>query len=486
MPDLSYKITTSAELSGAQAAADALERQIGKAKALKQDYSELQKQLDTVNQSLKENAVEGGAGAEISAGLSDKTREYIRTLDGAGESMVGNRQKAQLLHLALRNMGGQFPELGMLAHLFFNPALMGFAAAAAGIELLSRHIANVNARQLEMINLAGESTKALREIVSARPTETASWESWLATMTAIEEKLHGIAQELASDARFAKNFADVTKGVDANKTEQVGKLGLAAKADAERAAITDQIAVAGSARGQAQRSLAGLGDEGTAVMFAQSTKQNAEDFKKQIENLPKAIAADQAFADRVKGEGYSATHIDLQNRNSALDRIDQNKDLLERAKAALPEAEKQAASAAATAEAFDTLRKSIQGFSDEIIHLQNQKGVLEDRLQRQAPAIAADTGKREFETATNISARAEGGGKVTGDEQQFIMRAANEVTGHTNTFAQAVQLFEKAKGDNDALLARMMAVVEKQDSNMTALFRRVQDVEGRQQAHQTQ
>ena len=32
----------------------------------------------------------------------------------------------------------------------------------------------------------------------------------------------------------------------------------------------------------------------------------------------------------------------------------------------------------------------------------------------------------------------------------------------------------------------MMAVVEKQDSNMTALFRRVQDVEGRQQAHQTQ
>ena len=56
MPDLNYKITTAAELAGAQATADALERQIGKAKALKQDYSELQKQLDTVNQSLKECA----------------------------------------------------------------------------------------------------------------------------------------------------------------------------------------------------------------------------------------------------------------------------------------------------------------------------------------------------------------------------------------------------------------------------------------------
>jgi len=118
--------------------------------------------------------------------------------------------------------------------------------------LLFQHIERVNQKQREMIDLAGESTKALREIVSARPTETASWESWLTTMTTIEEKLHGIDQELEADARFAKNFADVTKGIDANKTEQAGKLGLAAKAEAERAAITDQIAVAGSALAHAQ------------------------------------------------------------------------------------------------------------------------------------------------------------------------------------------------------------------------------------------
>jgi hypothetical protein len=259
MPDLNYKITTAAELAGAQATADALERQIGKAKALKQDYSELQKQLDTVNQSLKECAADNAAlsnvqadGEKINAGLTESTRQYIRHLDEAGGATIGLHAKSQLLHLALRQVGGQFPELGILSRLFFNPALMGFAAAAAGAELLFQHIERVNQKQREMIDLAGESTKALREIVSARPTETASWESWLTTMTTIEEKLHGIDQELEADARFAKNFADVTKGIDANKTEQAGKLGLAAKAEAERAAITDQIAVAGSALAHAQ------------------------------------------------------------------------------------------------------------------------------------------------------------------------------------------------------------------------------------------
>jgi hypothetical protein len=57
MPDLNYKITTTAELAGAQATEAALERQIGKAKALKQDYSELQKQHDLVTQSIREAKV---------------------------------------------------------------------------------------------------------------------------------------------------------------------------------------------------------------------------------------------------------------------------------------------------------------------------------------------------------------------------------------------------------------------------------------------
>ncbi|HXR47600.1 MAG TPA: hypothetical protein VN784_09185 [Candidatus Limnocylindrales bacterium] len=101
MPDLEYKITTSAELSGAQAALEALDRQIGRAKALKQDYAELQAQRDTVAQSLKENVAITNDAADAEDALGKKTEEFNvhgrsqfllfseinRIMPGLGESM---------------------------------------------------------------------------------------------------------------------------------------------------------------------------------------------------------------------------------------------------------------------------------------------------------------------------------------------------------------------------------------------------------------
>ena len=58
---LEFKITTSAELAGAQATAAALEKQIGKAKALGQDYAALSAQLARVKTAI---AATGG-GAEM-------------------------------------------------------------------------------------------------------------------------------------------------------------------------------------------------------------------------------------------------------------------------------------------------------------------------------------------------------------------------------------------------------------------------------------
>jgi hypothetical protein len=103
MPDLSYKITTEAELAGAQAAADALDRQIGKAKALKQDYSELSKQRDVVNQSLRDNVAitddstkATDVAAESTFKLSERSREQYRLfaelnrlVPGLGENLRG-------------------------------------------------------------------------------------------------------------------------------------------------------------------------------------------------------------------------------------------------------------------------------------------------------------------------------------------------------------------------------------------------------------
>jgi hypothetical protein len=53
MPDLVYTIRTPAELEGAQQAEVALEKQIGKAKALGRDYTDLEAKLVTVRESIK-------------------------------------------------------------------------------------------------------------------------------------------------------------------------------------------------------------------------------------------------------------------------------------------------------------------------------------------------------------------------------------------------------------------------------------------------
>lgn len=139
--DLEYKITTSAELAGAQAAADALERQIGKAKALKQDYSELDKQLKTIRGSIDEYGGAEKKAAEETEGFNIKKKELLESV---------------------RHLRAEFPMLGEAIKMVFNPLVFGIGGiigsfaiwkekvnavteAMGGIELpdLSGHIGQV-------------------------------------------------------------------------------------------------------------------------------------------------------------------------------------------------------------------------------------------------------------------------------------------------------------------------------------------------------
>ena len=105
--DLEYKIVTSAELAGAEAAADSLERQIGKAKALKQDYSELQKQLETMRGSIAEANVAHESQTEA------MTEEEAQTV----KLTLGKRELLE----SLRGITRAFPMLGEAARAVFNP-----------------------------------------------------------------------------------------------------------------------------------------------------------------------------------------------------------------------------------------------------------------------------------------------------------------------------------------------------------------------------
>src|ERR1035437_387474 len=143
--ELEYKITTSAELAGAEAAADAIERNIGKAKALKQDYSALDAQLKTVRESIDE-----AKKAHVGSGEA-MTEEGFFTK----KLTLGKRELSE----SLRGLTRQYPMLGEVARTVFNPIVMAtfgiieaftiwksrvdtLVAALGGIELpdLGEHI----------------------------------------------------------------------------------------------------------------------------------------------------------------------------------------------------------------------------------------------------------------------------------------------------------------------------------------------------------
>lgn len=102
MPELDFTIKTTAELDGAQATATSLERSIGAAKAAGKDFSELQRQLNKVNESLKdvspelkklgENEDEAGRLTEFLHHNHRQLHELLRMTPGvageAGESLL--------------------------------------------------------------------------------------------------------------------------------------------------------------------------------------------------------------------------------------------------------------------------------------------------------------------------------------------------------------------------------------------------------------
>jgi hypothetical protein len=103
------------------------------------------------------------------------------------------------------------------------------------------------------------------------------------------------------------------------------------------------------------------------------------------------------------------------------------------------------------------------------------KYVIESGAAQNVAGINADTRVKASERslAPGIADRAAGGSKISSDEAQFLMRAANMATGHTNTLAQAVGLFEKNSQANGVFLARLMAAAEQQRKDMETLMAQV-------------
>jgi hypothetical protein len=140
MPDLNFGISTHAELAGAQALATELERNIGKAKALGQDFSELQRKLDAVNQSMKDYASTQTDLTAAGNGVINVTEEDIKKMDEARESTSRLEVSKRELHHIIGELTRKFPLLGEVARAALNPLVFILVAPIAAFELFKKRV----------------------------------------------------------------------------------------------------------------------------------------------------------------------------------------------------------------------------------------------------------------------------------------------------------------------------------------------------------
>jgi len=126
-------------------------------------------------------------------------------------------------------------------------------------------------------------------------------------------------------------------------------------------------------------------------------------------------------------------------------------------------------------EASGKEEQAIQAATTEISSLNETIRELQNKLNLQHAGA-------EITTAAGIADRLLGGGKATSDEAQYLMRVANVATGHANNLAQAANVLHTIEGNTgktQALLERIVHVVELGDSHFDNLFTRVSALEAR-------
>ena len=136
MPDLEIIFKTKAELAGAIAAREALERQVGAAKALGQATTELEAKIARMNQTLAQHAAAGGEGGlgHFLAQISEQALKAIPGLEGVAGA-VGKLARGPL---TAAGVGLQAAALGFKT---LSASIAQFAQAEPGMAKLDRALA---------------------------------------------------------------------------------------------------------------------------------------------------------------------------------------------------------------------------------------------------------------------------------------------------------------------------------------------------------
>src|SRR5713226_4993889 len=136
MPDLEIIFKTKAELAGAIAAKEALERQVGAAKALGQATTELEAKIARMNQTLAQHAAAGGEGG-LGHFLAQISEQALKAIPGL-EGFAGAVGKLARGSLSVAGVGLQAAALGFKT---LSASIAQFAQAEAGVAQLDLALA---------------------------------------------------------------------------------------------------------------------------------------------------------------------------------------------------------------------------------------------------------------------------------------------------------------------------------------------------------
>ena len=234
MPDFDITIKTPTEFAGAVAAAEALERDIGKAKALGQEFGDLQKQLDKVKQSIKE-AEDAGVGG------------------GEGFKLMG--KGAHDAHASLHALGQVFPGLQQLGRFLTSGFTLAIGAALVAFEYLNKKIEEFS-KMLDDLNSGGgargEWAQHIKENAEQAAVAFATWEHHIDRLIAAERTLGQLTdaaialdkQKASSDAAIAaaqKELADAQVDLGVKLGQIAPEVAIKMKLQIDEAAFKAQL-----------------------------------------------------------------------------------------------------------------------------------------------------------------------------------------------------------------------------------------------------
>jgi hypothetical protein len=218
-----FLLKTRAELSGAQQLAASLEQQIGKAKALGKDYSDLQKQLDQVDASIKASTA---ANADLAAAEKESAdaAEFMHKNHRAMHMLfheMGSESVPALGHaMGAMMMGPVGPAIALLA--IFGALKSSFEGWQENLDKAAEDNANANfAGGIEAMNTAlGEGMSKI-DAYAAAIEKISQHEVTIAQ--ALASQLQSM-RALAEERERARKAAEAAANAETERQQKAGEI----------------------------------------------------------------------------------------------------------------------------------------------------------------------------------------------------------------------------------------------------------------------